>query len=99
MSITLRSSDSQGGGGLSQIQALTRHAFSLTSGELEQKLNSPGYRRQRLRYRLQQGLARVASLKMAEQQINLTDLEPSQLQEVKKQLDQVSSIMFRSRCA
>jgi hypothetical protein len=31
---------------------------------------------------------------MAEQQINLTDLEPSQLQEVKKQLDQVSSTLI-----
>lgn len=28
---------------------------------------------------------------MAEQQVQLTDLEPAQLQEVKKQLDQVSS--------
>ena len=27
---------------------------------------------------------------MAEQQVNLTDLDPAQLQEVKKQLDQVS---------
>ena len=27
---------------------------------------------------------------MAEQQVNLTDLDPQQLQEVKKQLDQVS---------
>jgi len=28
---------------------------------------------------------------MAEQQVNLTDLDPQQLQEVKKQLDQVST--------
>jgi hypothetical protein len=32
---------------------------------------------------------------MAEQQVNLTDLDPQQLQEVKKQLDQVSQAFLR----
>lgn len=36
---------------------------------------------------------------MAEQQVQLTDLDPEQLQQVKKQLDEVSEVGERARCA